>query len=140
MTIAQQTDNPPPATYGTSHETHTEFQRLTEQWKDAYNSKEAKNFIPLYAENARSISSHVPGYEAIGRDAIIAHFQREMMQGGYIDSINILSVEVACDIATVITRYDATNSGVTVSGRNLLVSKKIDERWQIVIHLTVIQD
>ena len=35
------------------------FLQLAEQWRLAYNSKDAKNFVLLYAENAQYISGHV---------------------------------------------------------------------------------
>jgi len=41
-----------------------EFEHQTEQWKEAYNSKDAQNLVPLYAEEACYISSHVAGLEA----------------------------------------------------------------------------
>ena len=117
-----------------------EFQALAEQWKNAYNSKDSKNLIPLYAERAQYISAHVDAYIADGRDRIIANFQKGMTGGGYVDSLGILSIDSSCDVMTAVTRYDATNSGHKVSGRNLIVWKKIDGRWQIIRHMTAVKD
>jgi len=115
-----------------------EFEHQTEQWKEAYNSKDAQNLVPLYAEEACYISSHVAGLEAKGRDQLIANFQNGMSGGGHIDSIEILSMNVSCELATLLCKYQATNSGQTVVGRNLLVLKKIEGKWLIVLHMTVV--
>jgi len=115
-----------------------EFQQETEKWKDAYNSKDAQNLVPLYSEDACYISAHVPGLEANGRDQLIANFQNGMNMGGAIDAIEIMTVNVSCELATLLCKYQATNSGVTVVGRNLLVMKKIDDKWLIVLHMTVV--
>jgi ketosteroid isomerase-like protein len=115
-----------------------EFQLNTENWRQAYNSNDAQNLVPLYTEDADYISSHVLGLEAIGRDKLIANFQNGMNMGGHIDSIEILKMNVSCDIATLLCKYTATNSGVTVTGRNLLVMKKINGKWLISLHMTVV--
>lgn len=92
----------------------------------------------MYTDNADYISSHVEGLEANGRDKLIANFQNGMNMGGYIDSIEILKMNVSCDMATLLCKYQATNNGVTVIGRNLLVMKKIDGIWLIALHITVV--
>ncbi len=115
-----------------------EFEVRTEKWREAYNSKDSQNLVQLYTEDADYISSHVSGLEAIGRDKLIANFQNGMNMGGHIDSVKILKMEVSCDIATLYCKYQATNSGVTVVGRNLLIMKKIDGVWLIALHMTVI--
>jgi ketosteroid isomerase-like protein len=115
-----------------------EFQHQTEKWKDAYNSKDAGNLVSLYSEDARYISSHVAGLVADGRDRLIANFQNGMNMGGYIDSVEILTLDVSCDLASLLCKYQATNSGVTVEGRNLLIMKKINNVWLIIIHMTVV--
>lgn len=115
-----------------------DFQLSTEKWRLAYNSKDAQNLVPLYTDNADYISSHVEGLEANGRDKLIANFQNGMNMGGYIDSIEILKMNVSCDMATLLCKYQATNNGVTVIGRNLLVMKKIDGIWLIALHITVV--
>ncbi len=117
---------------------NSEFQAKLEQWKDAYNSGNAQNLVPLYAEDAIYSSSHVAGLEAIGRDKLIANFQNGITGGGHIDEIEILRMEVSCDMASLFCKYQATNSGVTVSGRNLLVLKKVNGQWVIAIHMTVV--
>ncbi len=116
----------------------SEFPVKLEQWKDAYNSGDAQNLVPLYAEDAIYSSSHVAGLEAIGRDKLIANFQNGISGGGHIDKIEILKMDVSSEMAYLFCRYQATNSGATVSGRNLLVLKKVDGQWVIVFHMTVV--
>ncbi len=81
-----------------------EFKANTDLWKQAYNSKDAKNLIPLYTEDANYISSHVSGLEANGRDKLIANFQNGMNMGGYIDLVEILSMNVSCDIVALLCK------------------------------------
>lgn len=114
------------------------FQQHTQLWKEAYNSGDAKNLIPLYTEEASYISSHVEGLEANGRDRLIANFQQGINMGGHIDSVEILSMNVSCDMATLFCKYKANNNGSIAIGRNLLVLKKMDGKWLIVLHMTVV--
>ena len=114
------------------------FQKQTDKWAKAYNSKNAQNLAPLYTEDATYISSHVAGLEAIGRDKLIANFQTGMSMGGHIDSVEILSMNTSGDLATLLCKYQATNNGRTVTGRNLLVLRKINRVWLIVVHMTVV--
>ncbi len=115
-----------------------EFQKQTEKWKDAYNSKDAQKLVPLYSNDAAYVSSHVSGLVAKGRDQLIVNFQNGMNSGGHIDSVEILSMNISCELATLFCKYQATNSGQTVIGRNLLVLKKINNVWLIVLHMTVV--
>ena len=115
-----------------------EFQENVEKWVDAYNSGDAQNLVPLYAEDAVYSSSHVPGLEAIGRDKVIANFQVGMSGGGHIDKIEILTANISGGMASLYCRYQATNSGITVSGRNLLVLRKVKGHWLIIQHMTVV--
>ena len=115
-----------------------EFQQHIILWKEAYNSKDAKNMVAFYSEDASYISSHVEGLEANGRERLIANFQRGMSMGGHIDTIELLSMNVSCDQASLLCKYHATNSGVVAVGRNLLVLRKVDGKWLIVLHMTVV--
>lgn len=116
----------------------SEFQENVEKWVNAYNSGDAQNLVPLYAEDATYSSSHVPGLESIGRVKVIANFQVGMSSGGYIDKIEILTANISGEMASLYCRYQATNSGVTVSGRNLLVLRKEKGQWLIIQHMTVV--
>ena len=114
------------------------FETNTQRWKEAYNSKNAQNLVSLYTEDARYISSHVDGLELIGRDKVIANFQNGINGGGHIDQITILTARSSGNLATLLCQYQATNSGETVKGRNLLVLKKVQGKWLIAIHMTVV--
>ena len=115
-----------------------EFEAKMVAWQKAYNSGDAKNLIPLYTEDAIYTSSHVPGLEAMGREKLIANFQVGISGGGHIDKIEILKMDVSDGMAYLFCKYQATNSGETVTGRNLIVMKKVNNNWKIVIHMTVV--
>ena len=114
------------------------FNAMTIRWKNAYDSGDATNLLRLYSEDARYISSHVPGLVAIGRDNVTAYFQAGISFGGHIDSITIDRMDLSCEIATLFCTYQATNSGVTVTGHNLMVLRKTGGGWLIILHMTVV--
>ncbi|GEM_PF-2263463 len=114
-----------------------EFDTIAEEWRKAYNSGDAPRLQLLYAENARYVSSHVPGLEANGRDALIANFKNGITAGGHVDFIKILNTEISKELAMLFCLYQATNNGQTVQGRNLLILRKIEGKWLIVMHMTV---
>jgi len=127
-----------PLTAADSTQIRNEFQQQANLWMQAYNSKDARNLVPLYSEDAIYISSHVSGLVADGRDALVAYFQNGMDMGGHLDFIEIVSMNLSCDLATLLCRYQATNSGQTVEGRNILVLKRINHVWLINLHMTVV--
>jgi hypothetical protein len=59
--------------------------------------------------------------------------------GGHIDSVSILSIQLSCDLATLLCEYEASSSGRKAVGRNLLVAKKVGSGWLIVLHITVVR-
>ena len=77
------------------------FQQNVEKWKEAYNSGDAQNLVALYAEDATYSSSHVSGLEAIGRDKLIANFQKGMKMGGHIDKIEIITANISGKMASL---------------------------------------
>jgi ketosteroid isomerase-like protein len=102
------------------------FNELAQMWMRAYNDNDSTTLAALYIPDADYISSHVQGLVAHGRDRVIANFQRGIKSGGHIDSVSILSIQLSCDPATLLCKYEATNSGQKAIGRNLLVVKKIN--------------
>ena len=118
--------------------TYAGFRLIAEQWMEAYNGTDANQLVPLYAENAQYISGHVKGLIANGRDSLIANFQKGMKLGGHLESLEILSINQSCDLATILCKYNANNSGQKVSGRTLLILKKFEDKWLIVLHMTVV--
>ena len=117
-----------------------EFLRLAEDWKNAYNGGDAQRLGSMYSEDAEYVSPHVAGLVIRGRDEVQANFRRGIEGGGHIDSVSILSSRVSGDMAYLVCRYDATNSGQRVNGRNVLIAKKTDGRWLIVVHASVVRD
>ena len=115
-----------------------EFQLKTEKWKEAYNSGDAENLIPFYTEHARYVSGHVEGLELTGRENLIANFQRGISGGGHIDNIEIINIEKSRGLVTILTKYQANNNGQIVKGRNILVLKKVNKQWLIVMHASIV--
>ena len=114
------------------------FNSLAQLWRRAYNAGDSATLSAMYTPDAQYISGHVQGLVAHGRDRVIANFQNGVRLGGHIDSVSVLSVEASCDLATLLCRYEATNSGQKAVGRNLLVVKKAGNKWLIVLHMTVV--
>jgi ketosteroid isomerase-like protein len=133
LPLLSQSDNS-----GKGREQFYYFQRQIDDWKNAYNSGDAQNLVHLYTEDAQYISGHVNGLVADGRDNLIKNFQNGIKAGGHIDSIIVLKMDVSKDLATLLCKYQATNSGVTVVGRNLLVLRKVKKDWYIFLHMTVV--
>ena len=131
--IAQQT-----ATVTQPDTLRGEFPNIAEQWVAAYNGTDAKQLEPLYTKDAQYISGHVAGLVADGLDRLIANFQTGMNMGGHVDRLDVLTVNTSCDLATVLCAYSATNGGQKARGRTLLVLRKIDGKWLIALHVTVV--
>jgi len=115
-----------------------QFNVLAQKWLLAYNSNDSATLASMYTVDAQYISSHVRGLVAQGRGRLISNFQNGIKTGGHIDSVTILSVQLSCDLATLLCKYEATNNGQKAIGRNLLVLKKVGPRWLIVLHMTVV--
>ena len=117
---------------------YSQYGQVAERWLAAYNGTDANELTPLYTEDAQYISGHVSGLVADGRDRLVANFRKGMSMGGHLDGLEILSITHSCDLATVLCKYNANNSGQKVSGRTLLILKKIEDKWLIALHMTVI--
>ena len=118
-------------------QTDEELVRVAEEWKTAYNAKDAAAVASLYTTDAYYVSAHVVAH---GRSEIQAYFQRGIDAGGHIDSIEILSIGHSGDLAYTVGTYEATNAGQKVRGRNVIVLRKIGETWRMVAHETVVAD
>lgn len=115
-----------------------EFRLLAEAWRTAYNSADSAGLASMYAPEAQYVSGHVAGLVAEGRDRVVSNFLRGIRMGGHIDSLQVLSVQVSGDLAVVYCRYAANNAGQQANGRNVLVVRRIGERWLINLHMTVV--
>jgi len=113
------------------------LERIAQDWKDAYNRGDASAVASLYTEDAYYLSAHILAH---GRAAIQAYWQRGIIAGGHIDFIKPLVVFHSGDLGYTVGTYQATNAGVTVDGRILLVLKKVNGKWLIAAHETVVRD
>jgi ketosteroid isomerase-like protein len=111
-----------------------------EEWRSAYNAGDIEKLASFYSEDADYVSPHVTGLMIHGREAIKQNFQRGIVGGGHVDSIFVQRSGSSCDLAYVISAYQATNSGVTVHGKNVLVMKRIRGKWLIVTHASIVRD
>ena len=119
---------------------NAELRQRAVEWKDAYNSNNADALAAFYTEDAEYVSPHVSGLIIRGWDRIKQNFQRGVAMGGHVDSIQVLTSDSSCDLGYMVCRYVATNGGVTVSGRNVLVLKKIRGTWLITTHASIVRD
>jgi uncharacterized protein (TIGR02246 family) len=114
-----------------------ELGRVSESWKEAYNSGNADRVASLYREDGHYLSAHVAAH---GREAIRAYFQRGIDAGGHVDAIRVLEARSGGGLAYALGTYEATNAGRKVDGRILLVLEKRDGRWLIAAHEVVVRD
>lgn len=111
--------------------------RVAEEWKAAYNAKDAAAVASLYTTDGYYLSAHVVAH---GRAEIQAYFQRGIDAGGHIDAIQILSSGQSGDLGYTVGTYEATNAGQKVRGRNVVVLRKDGDRWRMVAHETAVAD
>jgi ketosteroid isomerase-like protein len=117
-----------------SGSTDRAVRRVAEDWKAAYNAKDAAAVAALYGPH---VSAHVV---ARGRAKIQAYFRRGIDAGGHVDAIQILSSGHSGDLAYTVGTHEATNAGQQVRGRNVVVVPNVAGRWLIVAHETVVAD
>jgi uncharacterized protein (TIGR02246 family) len=110
-----------------------------EEWKNAYNSNDVEKLAGFYAEDADYISPHVPGLMIHGREQIKENFRRGITGGGHVDSIAVQRSASSCDLAYFVCTYQATNNGVTVRGKNVLVMKRVRTHWLILTHASIVK-
>jgi ketosteroid isomerase-like protein len=111
--------------------------RIAQDWKDAYNRGDANEVGALYTEDGYYLSAHILAH---GREAITAYWRRGILAGGHIDWIKPLTVFRDGNLGYTAGTYQATNAGVKVDGRILLVLKKVNGTWLIAAHETVVRD
>jgi ketosteroid isomerase-like protein len=66
--------------------------------------------------------------------------RRSWPTGGHIDFIKPLETFASGELGYCVGICQATNAGVTVDGRILLVIREIRGKWMIVAHQTVVRD
>jgi len=117
-----------------------QIRQVPQLWMDAYNHNQAGKAAALYADDAYYVSQHVRSGIIQGREAIKANIQRGIDGGGHVDSIEILTAFIEGDLAYSVGTYHATNAGQKVTGRNIVVMKKIGGKWLIVAHTSVVPE
>jgi uncharacterized protein (TIGR02246 family) len=110
---------------------------LAEAWRVGYNAGDAEGVTELYTDDAYYLSAHVLAH---GRDEIRAYWRRGIAAGGHVDWIEPIAIHYTGRLGYAIGRYQATNAGVTVDGRIIIVVKKVGRRWRMAAHETVVRD
>ncbi|MGB8031012.1 MAG: DUF4440 domain-containing protein [Terracidiphilus sp.] len=113
------------------------IRQVSEDWIRFYNAGDAAKVAALYTDDADYLSAHIL---ARGRQAIEAYWERGIKAGGHIDFIKPLTLYYTGDLAYFAGTYQATNAGVTVDGRILIVLRKVNGRWLMAAHETVVRD
>ena len=113
---------------------------IVEQWKDGYNAGEAAKVATLYVDDAYYLTQHFITGIVRGRAAIQAYIQRGVDARYHIDSIKTILVDCSGGFDYAITRYNATNGGEKAFGVNIVVLKKIGNKWLIVAHEAAVPD
>lgn len=113
------------------------IRQVSENWIKFYNSGSAPQVAALYTEDGYYLSAHILAH---GRQAIEAYWGRGIKSGGHIDFIKPLTLYYIGDLAYCAGTYQATNAGVTVDGRILIVLRKVNGKWLMAAHETVVRD
>jgi hypothetical protein len=127
----RQTDEP------ASTQNELEIRQLAEKWKTSYNAGNPDKVAELYTEDSYYLSAHII---AKGREEIKAYWSRGIKAGGHIDMIKPIAVFRSGNLGYSVGTYQATNAGITVDGRILIVVKKVGGKWLMAAHETVVRD
>ncbi len=113
------------------------IRQIAENWIRFYNSGDAAKVAALYTDDGYYLSAHILAH---GRQAIQAYWERGIKAGGHMDFIKPLTIYYTGDLAYCAGIYQATNAGVTVDGRILIVLRKVNGQWLMAAHETVVRD
>ena len=114
-----------------------EIVKVAETWIARYNAGDAAGVAALYTDDGYYASAHVLAH---GRPEIERYWSRGIAAGGHVDFIRPIEVYVEGSLGYLLGKYQATNAGVTVDGRIVIVAKRKEGRWQIAVHETVGRD
>jgi uncharacterized protein (TIGR02246 family) len=137
QTNAPNPEPPAPSMSASMSTDEAAIRQIPEDWIRFYNAADAARVAALYAEDGYYLSAHVLAH---GSQAIQAYWERGIAAGGHIDFIKPLTVYSAGDLAYCAGTYQATNAGRTVDGRILIVLRKVNGKWRIAAHETVVRD
>ena len=113
------------------------IRQVSEDWIRFYNGGDAAKVAALYTDDGYYLSAHILAH---GSQAIEAYWERGIKAGGHIDFIKPLTLYYTGDLAYCAGTYQATNAGVTVDGRILIVLRKVNAKWLMAAHETVVRD
>lgn len=113
------------------------IRQISEDWIRFYNAGDAAKVAALYTDDGYYLSAHILAH---GKQAIQAYWEGGIKAGGHVDFIKPLTVYYTRDLAYCAGTYQATNAGVTVDGRILIVLRKVNGRWLMAAHETVVRD
>jgi uncharacterized protein (TIGR02246 family) len=111
--------------------------QISEDWIRFYNAGDAAKVAALYTDDGYYLSAHILAH---GSQAIEAYWERGIKASGHIDFIKPLTLYYTGDLAYCAGTYQATNAGVTVDGRILIVLRKVNGKWLMAAHETVVRD
>ena len=114
-----------------------EFRQLAESWVARYNAGDATGVAKLYAEDGYYASAHILAH---GRTEIERYWAQGIAAGGHVDFIKPVKIYVEGGLGYLLGKYQATNAGVTVDGRILIVGHRKKGNWYIAAHETVVRD
>ncbi len=113
------------------------IRQVSEDWIRFYNAGDPPKVAALYTDDGYYLSAHILAH---GRLEIEAYWERGIKAGGHIDFIRPLTLYYTGALAYCAGTYQATNAGVTVDGRILIVLRKVDGKWLMAAHETVVRD
>src|SRR5271157_5796754 len=113
------------------------IRQVSEDWIKFYNAGDPAKVAALYTDDGYYLSAHILAH---GRQEIEAYWERGIKAGGHIDFVKPLTVYYSGDLGYCAGNYQATNAGATVDGRILIVLRKVNGKWLMAAHETVVRD
>ena len=110
---------------------------VADAWVTRYNAGDATGVADLYTEDGFYASAHILAH---GRTQIQGYWTRGIADGGHLDFVRPIEIHAEDNLGYFLGKYQATNAGVTVDGRIVIVAKRKDGRWKIGVHETVVRD
>ena len=94
----------------------------------------------MYTDDAYYLTQHfVTGIEH-PRDQIRAYLERGVDARYRVNSIEVLATDCSGDLGYAVARYKSTNGTEKAMGVNLVVLRKISDKWAIVAHESAVPD
>ena len=110
---------------------------VAEAWVARYNAGDSAGVADLYTEEGYYASAHVLAH---GREQIQRYWARGIAAGGHLDFVKPIEIYAERDLGYFLGKYQATNAGMTVDGRIVIIAKRGQGQWRIAVHETVVRD